>query len=123
MMQLPLSRMISACTREMSAPGRRRSVSLLRPIVKSGLSMATMRRPSASVTTRRGAGPADMEYRGLYAIQADHRVRGHAVQRLANPEKREDRAGRNRPGRPHGLGPEGLRAVRIGAHGRRGPRA
>src|SRR5262249_44747982 len=45
---------ISACTREMSAPGRRRSVSLRRPIVKSGLSIGTMRRPSASVTTSRG---------------------------------------------------------------------
>src|SRR5438270_13962220 len=40
----------------MSAPGRRRSVSLRRPIVNSGLSMLTMRRPSVSVTTSRGAG-------------------------------------------------------------------
>src|SRR5262245_41510266 len=54
MMHVEFSKEISACTREMSAPGRRRSVSLRRPIVKSGLSMGTMRRPSASVTTSLG---------------------------------------------------------------------
>src|SRR4051812_27752657 len=52
----PFSNEISAWTREMSAPASRRSVSLRRPIVNSGLSIGTMRRPSASVTTRRGAG-------------------------------------------------------------------
>src|SRR5438309_11527399 len=38
----------------MSAPVSRRSVSLRRPIVNIGLSIGTIRRPSASVTTRRG---------------------------------------------------------------------
>src|SRR5262245_61739020 len=52
----PFSSEISAWTREMSAPGSRGSVSLRRPIMNSGLSIGTMRRPSASVTTRRGAG-------------------------------------------------------------------
>src|SRR6478752_9297998 len=46
--------MISAWTRETSAPASRKSVSLRRPIEKTGLSIGTMRRPSASVTTRRG---------------------------------------------------------------------
>src|SRR5215472_10619951 len=54
---------ISACTREISAPGRRRSVSLRRPMVKSGLSIGTMRWPSASVTTSRGAGASDIRDR------------------------------------------------------------
>jgi len=54
----PFSTVISAWTREMSAPGSRRSVSLRRPIVNSARSMLTMRRPSASVITRRGAGAA-----------------------------------------------------------------
>src|SRR6185369_9737430 len=35
-------------------PGRCRSVSVRRPIVNSALSIGTIRRPSASVTTRRG---------------------------------------------------------------------
>src|SRR6185436_6945937 len=65
MMQLPFSMLISACTRELSAPGRRRSVSLRRPMVKSGLSMLTMRRPSASVTTRRGAGATSAMKKGI----------------------------------------------------------
>src|SRR4051812_39819635 len=38
----------------MSAPGSRRSVSVRRPIVNTGLSRVTIRRPSVSVTTRRG---------------------------------------------------------------------
>src|SRR3954469_16695710 len=58
MMHAPLSQEISAWTREMSAPDRRRSVSLRRPIVNSGLSMLTIRRPSESVITSRGSGAA-----------------------------------------------------------------
>src|SRR4029079_13340567 len=61
MMQVPFSILISAWTREMSAPGSRRSVSLRRPMVNKALSMFTMRRPSASVTTRRGAGTSGIE--------------------------------------------------------------
>src|SRR5215813_6530021 len=53
--------MISACTRDTSAPARRRSVSLRRPIENTGLSIATMRRPSASVTMRRGFIPGKAE--------------------------------------------------------------
>src|SRR5207249_4446099 len=47
----------------MSAPVRRRSVSLRRPIVNSGLSIGTIRRPSASVTISRGPGGGVMEAR------------------------------------------------------------
>src|SRR5438552_12411855 len=54
----------------MSAPGRRRSVSLRRPIVNSGLSMLTMRRPRASVTTSRGAGGASAIWTRLYISEA-----------------------------------------------------
>src|SRR4051795_7584207 len=39
----------------MSAPASRRSVSVRRPIVNTGLSIGTIRRTSGSVITRRGA--------------------------------------------------------------------
>src|SRR3954454_2682544 len=62
----------------MSAPGSRRSVSLRRPIVNSGLSIVTMRRPSASVTTSRGA-------RGASAISGRDYIRASRVRGAARP--------------------------------------
>ena len=64
------SRTISACSREMSAPGRRRSVSLRRPIENTALSIGTMRRPSASVTIRRGWSVPAIGGRGYEAKSA-----------------------------------------------------
>src|SRR3989442_12620388 len=86
MMHVAFSREISAWTREMSAPGSRRSVSLRRPMVKSGLSIGTMRRPSASVTTSRGAAISVIrEARALYIcprenheVAEDRPFAGHA---------------------------------------------
>src|SRR5262245_66621098 len=95
----PFSSEISAWTREMSAPGNRRSGSLRRPMVNSGLSIGTMRRPSASVTTRRGAGGISTIQGSAHyifvrdaraSIQAHHRVRRYSLQRLADPEERKD---------------------------------
>src|SRR5882672_7001117 len=72
MTQVPFCRVISAWTREMSAPGSRRSVSLRRPIMNNGLSIGTIRRPRASVTTRRGAGISAMrEARALYICRRE----------------------------------------------------
>jgi tRNA pseudouridine38-40 synthase len=73
------SQLISAWTREMSAPGRRRSVSLRRPMVNSGLSMLTMRRPSASVITSRGAGGESVIATRLYASPSG-RPRGRRLE-------------------------------------------
>ena len=56
-------------------------------------------------------------------LQADDRVRRHAVQRLADSEEREDHSGRDRSRRSHGHEAHGLRAVRIGPDRRRRPRA
>ena len=53
--QTPSSVTISACLRETPALGTRTSASLRRPSVMSGLSIGMRRRPSVSVTTRRGA--------------------------------------------------------------------
>src|SRR5262249_31916200 len=124
MMQVAFSQLISAWTREMSAPGRRRSVSLRRPIVNSGLSVLTMRRPSASVMTSLGAGGESFIASRLYAtadarmarapVQADDRVRRYAVQRLADSEECAHDPGRDRPRRGARDRPQGFRAVRIG---------
>ena len=45
---------ISAWSRDTSAPARRRSLSLRRPIENTGLSIGTIRRPSVSVIINRG---------------------------------------------------------------------
>src|SRR3954469_17217833 len=74
-MQVPLLELISAWTREMSAPGRRRSVSLRRPMVKSGLSMATVRGPSASMTCSRGPGDESFMATELYDQRKRRRAR------------------------------------------------
>ena len=57
------------------------------------------------------------------SIQADHRVRRNAVQRLADSEERQDGPGRDRSRRANGDRTQGLRAVRIGPNRCRRPRA
>src|SRR6185436_3632683 len=52
----PLSVTISAWSRETSLPASRRSLVSRRPIPNASLTIGTMRRPSASVTSRRASG-------------------------------------------------------------------
>ena len=79
--QLPFSRLISAWTREMSAPDRRRSVSLRRPIVKSGLSIGhdppaervghdQTRGASGSAMEERDYSPVDAERGGIMKLRS-----------------------------------------------------
>src|SRR5947208_9688779 len=58
----------------MSAPASRRSVSVRRPIVNSALSIGTIRRPSASVTTRRGDPPLAIGTRDYNGTIRSHEV-------------------------------------------------
>ncbi len=84
---------------------------------------AARRRKGANVAVGTGASQVRRPAASNAPIQAAHRVRRHALQRLADPEERADGAGRDRSRGRDGDGPTGVRAVRIGPDRRRRARA
>ena len=78
-----------------------------------------LRAPARGETNRRSPSTSSTDA----AFQAGHRVRRHALQRLADSEERPHGAGRDRPRHARGLGPPGVRALRLGPHRRRRARA
>src|SRR5262245_39351017 len=66
----PLAAMISAWSRETSLPASRRSLVSRRPIPNASFAIGTIRRPSASVTSRRASG---MDRGEVYQnVEAEH---------------------------------------------------